>query len=276
MEQSQLENIVAILDEEYSFNIKKSSFISKLCHNTKAEYLCVLACEAGQKATETVAFLGGAEIWNKIGLIGGIFSGLGYALYHTKKHDINDQKPSIKDTITFVASAETGCVIAATTIEYLVTNLSQVNIPYSSENLMLTAFGLPIAFAIGLPIMTGFTYFNSREVGKFIAQDKSLNQLKADIINQDNSELLDFSEKRNKIRILGKQNYVDIVRKRLPKKYIKEFNPDKYSLFTIRSPIARVNRASADKLLSLISSTYSTHNYPIKKIQSMYDNDHTD
>lgn len=247
--------------------------------NTRAESLCILSCESGQKTTETLTFLGGAIIWNKIGLFGGIISGLVYAAYHTRRyhtrsHVIDSQKPSMKDTIAYVVSAETGCVIAATTTEYLLVNLSSVNNPYAPESLMLTAIGLPIAFAVGLPIMTGFTYFNSQEVGKFIAQDKSFDQLKLDILNQDNSKLLDFSEKRNRTRIQGKQNYVDIVKKRLPKKYIKEFNPDKFSLFVIKSPIARVDRASADKLLSLISSTYSTTNYTVKKISSMYNNNH--
>lgn len=274
MGQYQLENIVEILNREYSSNDRKSSFISKLRGNTKAEYLCILACEVGQKATETAAFLGGVAIWNKIGLVGGIISGLGYAIYHTRKHEINGQKPGIRDTIAFVASAETGCVIAATTTEYLVVNLSPVNIPYAPESLMLTAAGLPIAFAIGLPIMTGFTYFNSQEAGKFIAQDKPLDELKADILGQSNSKLLDFSEKRNKTRIQGEQNYVDIVKKKIPKEYRNDFNPDEYDLFIVRSPIARVDRQSADKLLSLISDSYSTPSNPIKNIPSMYDKNH--
>ena len=139
-------------------------------NNLPIESLCILSCEAGELSGEFVSYTLGFSHSNEIGLATGIIAGLTYAVYHvTKDHKGSDHEScdhnhgfvlkTWRDVALYVAAAETGCVVAASSVEYGFGKfLGTTAAPWEPENLAIRLIGLPVAFVTGLAIMSATTY----------------------------------------------------------------------------------------------------------------------
>ena len=89
---------------------------------------------------EIGSYLLGAEYLNEIGLAGGIATGLAYAVHHTFTQDHG----GFGRALGYALTAETACVLGATTAEYVATTYSSSPIPYSLETLKWALYGCPL------------------------------------------------------------------------------------------------------------------------------------
>ena len=138
--------------------------------NLSIEAACIAACEVGELSGEFIAYASGIEAFNEIGLATGILAGLSYATYHVMKdhswlsdshHDCDHghshpvQLDNIGQVALYILTAETGCVLSATSVEYSFGKfLGTPGAPWELENLAVRAIGLPVAFAVGWMVMS--------------------------------------------------------------------------------------------------------------------------
>lgn len=231
MKRKTIENI---LKEEVKFRDTSKMFYREMKQNIRLEAICILSCEAGEWLTEIGAFLAGAAYQNEIGIIGGIAAGGTYALYHVyqhaKKH--NSKNVSFADAAAYAASTEGGCVVGATLSEYAAGKfMTTTNNPLTLNSAIVRGIALVPAFAIGLLLMSTFTYAKKKEVARGIAKKGALKKIKP--------KGLDYKLKKNKLEIKGKNSNFLIKEKKLPKTYQNDFNKKTDSLYIVKSKIAR-------------------------------------
>ncbi|MDP2907101.1 MAG: hypothetical protein Q8O03_04120 [Nanoarchaeota archaeon] len=231
---SEHKTIEEILDEKISFKDNSRAYYHEMKKNLKLEAACILACEAGEWVTEIGAFLAGISFYNEIGILGGITAGASYSMYHVYKHakKNNSGNASLVDAAAYFASTESGCVIGATMAEYAAGKfIAATNNPLTWNNAMVRALTLAPAFGIGLVLMSAFTYVKGKETVKGVSKKGVLQELKPS---------LEYELNSNKLEIKGKGSSLLIKEKNLPATYQKEFDKNEYSLYSIRSNIARV------------------------------------
>ncbi len=231
---SEHKTIEEILNEKISLKDSSKAFYKEMKKNLKLESACILACEAGEWLTEIGTFLAGISFYNEIGILGGITAGASYSMYHVYKHakKHNSGNASLVDAAAYFASTESGCVIGATMSEYAAGKFIAVtNNPLAWNNAAVRALTLVPAFGVGLILMSAFTYVKGKETARGVSKKGILQELKPNLKYELNS---------NKLGIKGKGSSLLIKEKNLPATYQKEFDKNEYSLYSIKSSIARV------------------------------------
>ncbi|MEK6903547.1 MAG: hypothetical protein AABW64_02800 [Nanoarchaeota archaeon] len=174
-----LEKIVQSLNQEGTSRRKRREFLKECKENRKPELGCILACEAGEWGTEIVAYHGlslGVGT-NELGFLGGIALGTLAALFHTYRHGKkHNQKTTIGSALNFALATESGCVLGATTVDYLAAKYAGMmedisNNPLDPTNMLIRAIALPFSYLAGLGIMSLITY-RQREMGSRIIAEK--------------------------------------------------------------------------------------------------------
>mgnify|MGYP007026218199 CR=1 FL=1 len=176
MEENNLEKIVEILNQKHSTNDKVKGYFKECKSNVRIEGVCIAMCELGELLSESLAYSASLPNTNELGLLGGILLGGSYALRESfKKGKANNANASIIDAAAYTASTESGCVIGATSSEYLIGKLlTASNNPLQGTNLAIRAGGLPVAFGVGLAIVSGFTYSKKSETCQLISKKGAL------------------------------------------------------------------------------------------------------
>lgn len=224
-----------VLNEEVKFKDSSKMFYKEMKQNFKLEALCILTCEAGEWLTEIIAFSAGATYQNEVGILGGIAAGGSYALYHVYKHakKHNSKNVSFADAAGYAASTESGCVIGATLSEYAAGKfMTATNNPVTLNSAIIRGCTLIPAFAIGLVLMSAFTYAKKTEVARGVGKKGALRSIKP-------LPSLECKLKKNKLKVKGKNSNFLIKEKKLPKTYQNDFNKETDSLYIIKSRIAR-------------------------------------
>lgn len=149
-----------------------SAFFRHAKANLPIETFCIAACEVGELGGEFMAYASGLQAFNEYGLAAGILTGLTYATYHVMKdhswlsssdhdcqHDHDHGKlENMSQVALYILTAETGCVLSATTVEYAFGKfLGNDGAPWDPENLAVRLIGLPVAFGVGLFVMSAGT-----------------------------------------------------------------------------------------------------------------------
>jgi len=224
-----------VLNDKAEFKDNAKAFWKEIKGNVRLEAACILACEAGEWGTEILAYGIGLPFMNEIGILGGIAVGSSYALYHVYKHAQSHDggKASLWDAAGYAATTESGCIIGATLAEYAAGKfIATTNNPLDLNNIIVRGTALIPAFAIGLTLMSAFTYIKKKEVGRFVSEKDVLKNIKP-------QENLEYLLKKNKLEIKGKKSNIVIKEKKLPKTYHDDFDKNNSSLYVLQSKICR-------------------------------------
>ena len=267
MEKNNLESILKILEEKHSKKEKLKGYLKECKSNVRIEGVCIAMCELGELFSEYIAYSASLPNTNELGLLGGIMLGGSYALRESfKKGRSHNPNASIIDAAAYTASTESGCVIGATSSEYLIGKLlTASNNPLQGANLAIRAGGLPVAFAIGLGIVSGFTYAKRSETCQLISKKGSLIPLYHSW-NKDSNCHLNI----NSLKITGKNNNLEIKEKSIPKTYRENFNSFTHSLYVAKSPLARYNPESKERLNKSIINSFNKINNEVNVISNIY------
>lgn len=269
-EQISLETVANILHRRYSFGCKLNSFSEHMKQNLKPEALCILACEVGEKIAEFGFFEAGIEYWNTLALPAGFATGFLYALYHVVKHaKHSSSKATLTGALQYAASMELGCVVAATSTEWAAGAVTNTSSPYDQIYPSLAA--LPIAFGAGLAVLSGFTYFHSRELSRGVTEKGAA----ADIVQGLGEELRHYdlnyylNSEGTTIKIIGKEAHLQLKEKALPE-YLREKYMQDHSLLLVRSSIACYDHDRADLLRKFIKGMVPNY----REVKNIYAHSH--
>ena len=267
MEKNNLESILKVLEEDHSKKEKLKGYLKECKSNVRIEGVCIAMCELGELLSESLAYSASLPNTNEIGLLGGILLGGSYALRESfKKGKANNANASIIDAAAYTASTESGCVIGATSSEYLIGKLlTASNNPLQGTNLAIRVGGLPVAFAVGLGIVSGFTYAKKSETCQLISKRGSLLPLYHLWRNDSDCNLSNGILKLN-----GENNKLEIKEKDIPKTYREKFNPFTDSLYITKSPVSRYNPKSREILSDAIINSFNKMNKEVNIIPNIY------
>ncbi len=261
---SEHKTLEEILDEKISLKDSSRAYYREMKKNLKLEAACILACEAGEWLTEIGAFLAGLSFYNEIGILGGITAGASYSMYHVYKHakKHNSGNASLVDAAAYFVSTESGCVIGATMSEYAAGKfIAATNNPLTWNNAMVRALTLAPAFGIGLVLMSAFTYVKGKETVRGVSKKGILQELKPNMEYEPNS---------NKLEIKGKGSSLLIKEKKLPATYRKEFDKNKYSVYSMQSNIARVNPEYSHVVEEYCEDLFQKAGYELTIVNNVY------
>lgn len=256
--------IEEILNEEIKLKDNSKIFYKEMKQNLKLEAICILTCEAGEWVTEIIMYLGGVAWQNEIGILGGIAAGGSYALYHVYKHakKHNAKNVSLGDAAAYAASTESGCVIGATLSEYSAGKfITTTNNPLDLNNAIIRGGSLVPAFAIGLVLMSAFTYSKKKEIARWIGKKGALEKIKPD---------LEHSLEKNKLEIRGKNSNMAIKEKKLPKIYQNDFSKENNSLYILQSKIARAKPEYCHVLEDYCEELFKKAGYELTEVENIY------
>ncbi|MBW2985656.1 hypothetical protein KY313_03320 [Candidatus Woesearchaeota archaeon] len=267
MEENNLEKIVEILNQKHSTNDKVKGYFKECKSNVRIEGVCIAMCELGELLSESLAYSASLPNTNELGLLGGILLGGSYALRESfKKGKANNANASIIDAAAYTASTESGCVIGATSSEYLIGKLlTASNNPLQGTNLAIRAGGLPVAFGVGLAIVSGFTYSKKSETCQLISKKGAL----LSIYNSWRDEV-DCNLSNSILLLKGGQNNLEIKEKDIPKTYRNKFNPFTDSLYISSSPVSRYDPESKSILNDAIINSFNNLNKEVNVISNIY------
>lgn len=255
--------IEEILNEEIKLKDSSKAFYKEMKQNFKLEAICILACETGEWATEIATYLAGMPFQNEIGILGGVTVGGSYALYHVYKHakKHNAKNVSLIDAAAYAASTESGCIIGATLSEYAAGKfIATTNNPLTFNNALVRAGALIPAFAIGLVLMSSFTYVKRKEVARGVAKKGALEKIKPN---------LEYKLKNNKLEIKGKNSLL-IKERKLPKTYQKDFDKETDSLYVFHSKIARVKPEYSHEIQEYCEGLFKETDNDITFVENIY------
>lgn len=256
--------IEEILDEEVKLKDNFRMFYKEMKQNLKLETVCILACEAGEWATEIATYLGGIAFQNEIGILGGITAGGSYALYHVYKHakKHNTKNVALTDAAAYAASTESGCIIGATLSEYSAGKfIATTNNPLTFNNAMIRGVALAPAFAIGLVLMSAFTYNKKKETARYVTKKGALEKIKPGLEHHLN---------KNKLEIKGRNNSITIKETNLPKTYQKDFNKEIDSLYTLQSKIVRAKPEYSHEIEEYCEELFKKAGYDLIPVENIY------
>lgn len=267
MEKNNLESILKVLEEKHSKKEKLKGYLKECKSNVRLEGVCIAMCEFGEFFSESFAYSASLPNMNEIGLIGGIMLGGSYALNESfKKGKSHNTNASIIDAAAYTASTESGCVIGATSSEYLISKfLTTSNNPFQGTNLAIRAGGLPVAFGVGLAIVSSFTYSKKSETCQLISKRGSLLSLYH--LWKNNS---DCNLSNGILKLNGKNNKLEIKEKDIPKTYREKFNPFTDSLYIAKSPVSRYNPESREILSDAVIKSFNKINKEVNVISNIY------
>jgi len=255
--------IEEILNEEIRLRDSSRAFYKEMKQNLKLEAVCILTCEAGEWVTEILTYLAGMPFQNEIGILGGITAGGSYALYHVYKHakKHNSRNVSFIDAAGYAASTESGCIIGATMSEYAAGKfIATTNNPLTLNSAIVRGGALIPAFAVGLVLMSVFTYNKKKEVARGVAEKGALDKIKPD---------LEHRLKRNKLEIIGK-NSLFIKEKNLQKTYQGNFNKETDSLYVFQSKIVRAKPGYGNGLQEYCEELFKEVGYNLTFVDNIY------
>lgn len=258
--------IEEILDEKVTLKDSSKTFYKEMKHNLKLEAVCILSCEAGEWATEILAFLARTPFQNELGILGGISVGGSYALYHVYKHakEHNTKNASLIDAAGYAATTESGCIVGATLSEYAAGKfITTTNNPLALDNAIIRASALVPAFAIGLVLMSAFTYAKKKEVGRWIGEKGALKK----ILPKDN---LDYKLSNDTLEVKGKRSGFSIKEKNLPATYCHSFDKEKNSLYLLSSKIARTKPEYSHVLEEYCEELFKEAGYALTPVSNIY------
>lgn len=255
--------IEEILNEKITLEDNARAFYKEMKQNFKLETICILTCEAGEWLTEIGAYLSGITFQNEIGILGGITAGGSYALYHVYKHakKHNAKNVSLIDAAGYAASTESGCVIGATMSEYTAGKfIATNNNPLTLNSAIIRGGALVPAFAIGLVLMSAFTYAKKKELARGVAKKGALEKLKPS---------LEYELDENKLEIKGK-NSLFIKEKKLPKTYQKDFDKETGSLYIFQSKIIRAKPEYGHEIQEYCEEMFKESGYDLTFVDNIY------
>ena len=263
-----LEEILELLAVSYSSGDKVRGYLDECRSNVRLEGVCIVMCEMGELFSEVIAYNASMPHMNEFGLLGGILFGGGYALHHTFKHGkAHNPNASVMDAGIYALSTESGCVIGATSSEYLIGKfLTTSNNPFNATNLAIRTGGLPVAFIVGLGMVSGFTYVKKNESCQLISDKGSLSELYKRWEKVGSCEL-----DNNKLLVKGQSSNLKIKEVPIPRTYQQEFNPVKNSLYKVTSPIARYDREAKKKLKNAVFNSFKNLRTTVSEIPNIYD-----
>lgn len=220
----------------------RDRLVQEMLKHFRPEMACILACEVGEKAGEVALYQAGVEQWNQGALPLGFAAGLSYAMVHIYQHaKAHGVKPSWSDALKQALTAESGCVVGATTTEWLAGTLANTNTPYEAQSLLYSALGLPVAFAVGLSAMSITALvrkdiFARAVVGKNEVPD-GLKECESDLSQLDLT--LNINGKGNRMFITGRRSSLKIQTGPVPDHLKAEYPPAAHELALLRHPLAR-------------------------------------
>ena len=255
--------IEEILNEEIKLRDSSRVFYKEMKQNLKLETVCILTCEAGEWGTEILTYLAGVPFQNEIGILGGVMAGGSYALYHVYKHakKHNAKNVSIIDAAGYAASTESGCVIGATMSEYAAGKfIATTNNPLTLNSAIVRGGALVPAFAIGLFLMSAFTYNKKKEVARGIAEKGALEKIKPSFEHELN---------KSKLEIKGKSSLF-IKERKLPKTYQKDFKKETDSLYVFQSKIARAKPEYGHEIHEYCEDLFKEAGHNLTLVENIY------
>lgn len=245
-----LETVARGLNQAYDAHVRLAALWSECRKNAVPEAVCISVCEGGEFASELAAYGLGLPFMNEIGLAGGLLLGGAYAVSHVYRHAREHHAhASLTEAAAYAASTESGCVISAAGAEYVAgkTFTSGMN-PLTPENLAIRGASLPVAFGIGLLVMSAFTYFKRDEAARFIARKGRLQET-GEILNRHlEPHGVRVLSAAGKIELKGSRHSAVLEETKLPRTYQKDFSSEEYALLKIASPVARWDAAFRDAL----------------------------
>ena len=240
MDKECLERILSNLDSNHPFKERFTSYVDECKRNAGFEAVCIGVCELGEFTAEVASYTLSLPHMNELGLFGGTALGGAYAIYHTlhhgKKHTAH---ASLRDAVMYAGSTESACVISATGTEYLAGKFASIpNNPFDRTNVEMRVGALPIAFGLGLALMSILTYKKQDEAGRCIAA-KDILSVRNDCLTKNIPVAYPIKMTNHTLTVLGKHGEMIIKERKLPKTYHHLYNEADHSLYTIHSPICR-------------------------------------
>ena len=268
MSRADLSAVLVSLSEEVTAKDVRKALLRECKTNARLEALCIAACEIGEYSTEALAYhnLPEGTPTNELGLLGGIITGSLYAFYHVFKHAKKQNKQASKlDAMAYATATELGCVIGATGVEYIAGKIAATmesisNNPLDTANIAIRVAALPIAFATGLGIMSGFTFYRKSKGAEIIANKSALAQVYL-------VAATDFPRKSIlSVQQEGDSLYLDVVDKGtitveendLSRSYRSLFDPSSFSQYSVTSPLFRTKPFAREKMGSVIAGWFET------------------
>jgi hypothetical protein len=264
----ELGELVAVLNKEYSASDKYTTFRALRRMNRVPELLCVLACELGEKASEIGLYELDVDSWNNTAVAGGLLMGGAYALWHVfKDAKERSQQAKLLEAVKYAGATESGCVVAATLTEWQASSFFNPTTPYDAASLVPGVASLPLAYIIGLNVMSAISYFQAREAGQFIVPQNSLY-----ILNTTQKQDLEkaglsvkLGKEGEKLVITGRNNSVTLIEKR-----VKGAN----ATLVVRSPIVRYDHEAEHAIHEFVEAAFDRVKLPLKPIENIYAHNH--
>lgn len=272
-----LEMVLKSLDAKITFREKASAFGRECKDNALFEVVCIMACEIGELGGEVFAYNSSAEFlrdnMNEFGLFTGITLGGTYALAHVwnhaKKHSKN---PSLIDAASYAGATESSCVVAATGTEYSAGKFIGTALnPFTGINLAIRLAALPVAFLIGTAAMSSLTFRKKSEAFRFISERDALRDVAEILEDKDCSIYANY----HSMKINGKDSYVKISERKLPRSYRDGFNPDNHSLYLVTSPAIRYLPELKRNLETLATEFFTEAGKTITPVGNPFVHDHS-
>lgn len=286
-----LEGILKVLNRRPTLRERTSAFWNECKNNFPLEWRCITASETGDVfGTYASAFIPKLvdlshavdsfmiDWFNEIGFAAGIIAGSSYALNHTfrdaKKHSKN---PSLVDAALAAGSAETGCILGATSVAYAFgvsfgVSLDQpLELIEYAKDLAIRVSALGPALPIGLVAMGALTFPKKSEAYRFVSEKGALQEVAQVIGSYD----LDFEHDKNRIIIHGLNSHIKIKEKKLPKSYRDGFDLKKNSLYIVRSPVARYFPEVRGDLETFARDVFHEAGKPVNSVQNPFAHDHS-
>lgn len=234
-----------------SFGNSRKALWELFRKNAKLEALCIAACEGGEVAAQVLLYEFGLQHWNELALPGGFAAGLTYAASHIYKHaKAYGIKPNWVDALRYALTTESGCVVGATTTEWLAGNLSGAQTPYEPEALIYSGAALPIAFLVGLSAMSISSFVRKNVFDQLIVEkDEVPDQLTMHESSLREAGLqLNINKRGNRIGISGTSSTFKIKLDGVPRHLRQQHDPRENQRATLKHPLARTNGEVVDSL----------------------------
>ena len=144
------------------------------------------------------------------------------------------------------------------------------NDPFSGANVALRLGTLPSAFAIGLGVFAGLTYFRKQEVTRFLSEKQSLPTVHASLHHSLLHRGTQHKLSDHSLRISGESSSLILRERRVPKTYRRHVSADGYSLYVALCPAARYDGEVRSELREFVSTAFQGAELPVHPVSDIY------